>query len=105
MNKRSREEVINDMNKRSFEEVLNDIGTAIKIERIVKNLSQSAISIELGHKTDNYVSRIENGHINLTIKLLYKIADALKVDVSHLVEIPNKHPRFELGKGRPRKRK
>ncbi|MCK9477645.1 MAG: helix-turn-helix domain-containing protein [Candidatus Muirbacterium halophilum] len=70
--------------KTEFENVKKEIGKNIKILRIHKDLSQE----ELAYKADihtTHLSKIENGKMNVTIEILYKIAESLDTELSELV--------------------
>lgn len=59
------------------------LGQNIRDFRIRKGLSQEALGKIL--KVDKaYISRIEGGKKNLTIKSLAKVADALSVEIKRL---------------------
>lgn len=64
--------------------VLGDLGHRIKLARLGKNLTQSALA-ELCKCEKAAMSRIESGHINLTILTLQKISKALEVPMSDLL--------------------
>ena len=66
------------------DELLFKLGQSIRYIRLKRGLSQE----ELGFKSDlstNSVSSIERGAYNFKIKTLYKIADALNVDVMEII--------------------
>ncbi len=66
------------------DELLFKLGQSIRYLRLKKQLSQE----ELGFKSDlstNSVSAIERGSYNFKIKTLYKIAEALQVDVMDIL--------------------
>ncbi len=59
------------------------LGQNIRDFRIKKGLSQEALGRAL--KVDkSYISRIESGKKNLTIKSLAKVADALSIEIKRL---------------------
>lgn len=64
--------------------VLQDLGQKIKAARINKHLTQSALA-ELCKCEKAAMSRIESGHINLTLLTLQKISKALDVPMSELL--------------------
>ncbi len=63
----------------TFEEYLKRTGLRIKYYRMLRNLTQAAIAENLGVE-ESYVSQIENGKRNITMKTLYNIASALNVE-------------------------
>lgn len=63
----------------TFEEYLKRTGLRIKYYRMLRNLTQSVIAENLGVE-ESYVSQIENGKRNITMKTLYNIASALNVE-------------------------
>lgn len=64
--------------------VLQDLGQKIKAARINKHLTQSALA-ELCKCEKAAMSRIESGHINLTLLTLQKISKALDVPMNELL--------------------
>jgi len=56
----------------------------IKIFREYRNLTQKQLAEEVGI-TEQYISRLENGNRQGTVKQLKKIAEILKVDLGNLV--------------------
>ncbi len=65
------------------------VAARIKEFRNKRNLSQRAIASHLGIKESTY-GRIENGHTELTVTNLYKIAEALEHEVADLLAITPK---------------
>ncbi|OGC84871.1 hypothetical protein A3F55_00095 [Candidatus Adlerbacteria bacterium RIFCSPHIGHO2_12_FULL_53_18] len=62
---------------------LSNLGQNIRTFRMKKGLSQEALAQVL--KVDKaYVSRVEGGKKNLTMKSLAKIAGALSIDIKKL---------------------
>ncbi len=64
--------------------VLGELGQRIKFARVGRNLTQSALA-DLCRCEKAAMSRIESGHINLTILTLQKISNALEVPMSQLL--------------------
>jgi len=60
------------------------LGKAIKRFREKKGLSQDVLS-GLAGMNRSYLSEIENGRYNLTVMVLYKLADALEVRTSDIL--------------------
>jgi len=67
-------------------ELLFDLGQKIKKIRLEKKMSQIALATEINIEKSN-MSRIEAGRTNPTYLTLYKIAIALGVNVSFLVDL------------------
>jgi len=63
-----------------IDKLLKDIGKNIKTIRLDKGLSQSALG-KICHFEKASMSRIEAGKINITIKTLYIICNALEVRI------------------------
>lgn len=67
-------------------DTLKKIAFNIKIERMRKNLTQFQLA-EMIEVHEKYIGKIESGKQNLTIKTLIKLANALGVKMSKLVDI------------------
>lgn len=65
--------------------VLRRLGKRIKKERLKRKLSQQELSLACGISVD-YVSRIETGKANSTIKPLNKRAEKLNLRIANLFE-------------------
>jgi len=66
------------------DELLLKIGQSVRYIRIKKNLSQE----ELAYRAElniNSISTLERGINNIKIKTLYKIAEALNVDIDEIL--------------------
>ena len=57
----------------------NDIGKKLKNLRLEKGLSQEKLA-ELVDLSREYITRVERGQKNISLKKLFAIADALEVD-------------------------
>ena len=66
-------------------EVFNLIGLNVKVERTIKRLTQEQLA-ELIDVHENYIGRIETGKQNVTIKTLNRIANALNIKLTRLLE-------------------
>lgn len=67
------------------DKLLFKLGQSIRYIRLQKNMSQE----ELGFKSElstNSISSIERGAYNFKIKTLYKIAEALNVNVINILD-------------------
>lgn len=60
------------------------IGRRIAFYRKRACVTQSVLSEKLG-VTESYISQIERGSAKVSLGRLYQIADALEVDIAHLV--------------------
>ena len=71
--------------------LLNNIGKAIRNFRLIRNLSQADLAdllVQKGEFTEAHqtqISRIEGKNSNFSFRRLVKIAECLKISVSHLV--------------------
>jgi transcriptional regulator with XRE-family HTH domain len=65
------------------ETVLRRLGKRVKRGRLFKKLSQQQLGLVCGITTD-YISKIENGKVNPTIRTLNKIVKDLKIRVADL---------------------
>lgn len=66
------------------------LGIAVKELRLSKNLSQEKLA-ELGELDRSYISEIENGYKTASIVTVYKLALALDVKPSQLIQEMEKH--------------
>lgn len=67
-------------------DTLKKIAFNIKVERMRKNLTQFQLA-EMIEVHEKYIGKIESGKQNLTIKTLIKLANALGVSLTKLVDI------------------
>ena len=70
----------------SEEEIIKKIAFNIKVERMRKNLTQFQLA-EMIDVHEKYIGQVESGKQNLTIKTLIKLANALDIKLSKLVDI------------------
>lgn len=68
-----------------YEEFIKRLGLKIKYYRSLKSITQIRLAEKLG-MDEYYISNIENGKVNLTMKTLYKIIDILQIDSSKLFD-------------------
>lgn len=66
--------------------VLKKVGLKIKQLRTEKGISQLALGIEVDIEKSN-ISRLESGRVNVKILTLYKIAEALNISTSELLNL------------------
>ncbi len=69
----------------SEEEIIKKIAFNIKVERMRKNLTQFQLA-EMIDVHEKYIGKVESGKQNLTIKTLIKLANALDIKLSKLVD-------------------
>ena len=72
--------------KHAGNEVLVDLGVAIRGARMELRLSQEVLAVD-AELDRSYVGGIERGEHNLTLINLQKIAEALNIKVSKLLQI------------------
>lgn len=72
-----------------MKELLKIIGQRIKTIRKAKEISQERVA-ELAGLHPTYISNIEQGKVNASIYSYYMVANALKVPLSEIVDIPTK---------------
>lgn len=65
---------------------LQTLGQNIKNIRKSKQISQIDLAVAVGIDR-SYLSEIENGRRNLSVNILYAIADALEVKISDLLSM------------------
>lgn len=68
-----------------YQELLNRIALNIRVERTIKRLTQEKLA-ELIGVHEKYIGVIEAGRQNVTLKTLYKISNALNIDIVRLLE-------------------
>ncbi len=66
---------------------LEHIGNNIRQRRKLLNLSQIDVAVDVGIDRA-YLSEIENGRTNVTINILYAIADSLDIPLIDLLAEP-----------------
>ncbi len=69
----------------SEEEIIKKIAFNIKVERMRRNLTQFQLA-EMIDVHEKYIGKVESGKQNLTIKTLIKLANALDVKLTKLVD-------------------
>ena len=66
-------------------EHFNRIGLNVRVERTIKRLTQAQLA-EMIDVHEKYIGKIETGKQNITLKTLNKIANALNIDITRLLE-------------------
>ena len=69
--------------KREVDMKLEDFGLNVAKARIKKNISAYELSLRLG-KDPSYVNKLENGKINVSLKMIIAIAECLEVSIESL---------------------
>ncbi|MGD9625516.1 MULTISPECIES: helix-turn-helix transcriptional regulator [Campylobacterales] len=71
----------------NIDKFLDEIVLKVKEERIKRNISQLALAEILGHKSPNYVAKIETRKHDVSYNLshLYKIAYEFGIEVTDLI--------------------
>lgn len=69
-----------------FEQFKKRIGLKIKYYRNLRDLTQESLSEKISC-TENYLSLIENGHKNISLKMVYKISEALNINAAKLFDV------------------
>ncbi len=69
--------------------VQQSIGKHIRMYRKLRGLSLEELAAKI-YKSKSIVSKYELGQSNMDVATLYEIADALEIDVRHLLDIPRK---------------
>ena len=64
-------------------------GKVLRALRVERGVSQEALALEAGVQR-NYVSLIERGINQPTITIIFKLATALEIKPSHIVELVEK---------------
>lgn len=62
-------------------DILKKFGLNVKFARMKQGLTQAELA-ELLEVHEKYISRIETGKQNVTLKSIEKLADALKTDIA-----------------------
>lgn len=70
-----------------IERFMDQIVENVKNERIKRGISQLALAQILGHKSPNYVAKIETRkhHVSYNLEHLYKIAQEFGLEVRDLI--------------------
>lgn len=58
---------------------LKDFGLKVAKLRIKANLSAYELSLRIGKDT-SYINKLENGKVNVTLKVIFKICEVLKIE-------------------------
>ena len=80
------------MNEKRKNAVLRHFGHAVRRERRLQGLSQEACA-DLCELDRSYLGGVERGERSLTLANVVKICDALKVNVTHMLQELDKWPK------------
>jgi len=62
-----------------------EFGSVLRRLRIEKNMSQEALAERAGMASHAHLSRLESGHKQPTVEMLFRLADALEVPASAII--------------------
>lgn len=68
----------------NYDEVMKKIGSNLKKERVFKNYTQEQLA-DLAHVHRNYISLIERGQQNLTMKKIIDLANILETPLEKII--------------------
>jgi XRE family transcriptional regulator, regulator of sulfur utilization len=68
-----------------YKELLKNLGLHFKLARLKKDLSQAKLA-EILNSHERYISDIECGRRNITLKTIHKFATAMDIKLSNLFE-------------------
>lgn len=69
-----------------FEQFRKRIGLKIKYYRSLRDYTQAYLG-EMVKCDESYISQIENGHKNISLKMVYKISNALNISAAKFFDI------------------
>ena len=72
-------------NQRQTDTVEKALGAIVTKLRITKGLSQATLAEKLGYSL-SYVSKLERGQMNATLRVLFDLADSLEIKPEELVK-------------------
>ena len=70
----------------NFDDFKKHIGLKIKFYRNLRDLTQEVLSEKIGCSV-NYLSLIENGRKNISLKMIYRISTALDISASKIFDV------------------
>ena len=74
---------------RGFEKIQGVLATNMRQVREASGLSQELLALE-AEVDRTYISQVERGVCNPSLRVLYQIASVLKVPVSDLLQVPER---------------
>ena len=69
-----------------FNQFKKRIGLKIKYYRNLRDLTQEVLSEKIDCSV-NYLSLVENGHKNISLKMIHKICSALNISASKIFDV------------------
>lgn len=69
----------------NYEDVLKRFGKNVKFERIKKDYSQDDLA-EILNVNRNHISKIECGRLNMSLKKITELANALNINIENLLK-------------------
>ncbi len=70
----------------NFQQFRKRIGLKIKYYRNLRDYTQAYLG-ELVKCDESYISQIENGHKNISLKMVHKISEALNVSAAKFFDV------------------
>lgn len=79
-------------------DIMKQLGVNIKKARIKRGLTQEELSVAVGHKSAAWLSFVEKGQRNISVKDLYGIAGCLNTTMVEILnqDFPSRSPEKEL---------
>jgi transcriptional regulator with XRE-family HTH domain len=72
-------------NRRQVKTIEEALGSIVTELRIRNGVSQAALADRLGYSS-SYISKLERGHMNPTLRTLFDLADSLGIEPDALVK-------------------
>jgi transcriptional regulator with XRE-family HTH domain len=63
-----------------------EFGPVLRRLRLERKLSQEALAERVGMAAHSHLSRLESGHTQPTIEMIFRLAEALKVEAWEMVK-------------------
>jgi transcriptional regulator with XRE-family HTH domain len=87
--------------RRQTDTIEKALGATVTELRIRKGVSQAALADKLGYSI-SYISKLERGQMNPTLRTLFDLADSLGIEPDVLVKTMKRG--FDQARSRPKKR-
>jgi transcriptional regulator with XRE-family HTH domain len=71
-------------NRRQTDTLQQALGACVTALRIKQGISQDALAAKLGYSI-SYISKLERGEMNPTLRTLFDLADSLEIEPDRLV--------------------
>jgi transcriptional regulator with XRE-family HTH domain len=88
--------------RRQKDTIEQALGATVTELRIGRGVSQAALADKLGYSI-SYISKLERGQMNPTLRTLFDLADALEIEPDVLVKTMKRS--FNEGRSRSKKRR